>query len=166
MKKEAVFWILAILIISGMFIFSSEDGLQINPNAKLPTGLATGNAPKPVDLNYNNLALFLSKTQFVEDIPKNSIISIKFYNFNSGERQLEKSFILKKGEVHEGTPDNEDLVILIHSKYIQELNTLNFCSTISKARNNGDLGIEYGGSEVGILWKFRSMKKHSECFGF
>ena len=165
MKKEISFWVIAILIISGMFIFSQGDNLQINPNARLPTGFATGNAPKPVDLNYNNLALFLEKTQFVKDIPKNSIISIKFYNIDSGERQTEKSYLLGEDKVAEGTTQNTDLTILIHSKYIPELNTLNFCSTISKARNNGELIFEYEGSEIGILWKFRSMKKHSECFG-
>lgn len=166
MKRDILFLGTAIIIISAMFFLSNTNSIPINPNAKLPSGMATGNIPKAADLNYDNLAPFLSKTQFIKDLPKNSQIMIQFYNYNTGNRQIERSFILEKDKAMEGISQEPDLTILIHSKYIPELNTLTFCSTIAKARNNGDFGMSFQGSEISLAWKFRNMKKYSDCFGF
>ncbi len=39
-----------------------------------------------INVNYNNIKQVFSKSQIVQDLPKNSIITLSFYNFNTGQR--------------------------------------------------------------------------------
>jgi hypothetical protein len=166
-KKILIIGILILLLSIPLIIYAGKgDSLQINPNARLPTGQATRNAPQATDINYNNIVSFLKATKFVSDIPDDSTISLVFYNFDSGSRQIEKSFILKQKEVQEGNSENPDLIISIHSKYLDKLNSQNFCSTISKAKRNRDLGYSYEMSTAKLAWKLKSLNKHKACFGF
>jgi hypothetical protein len=168
MKKLTILLGILLLLIAIPIILSIKDGegMQINPNGKLPTGQATRNAPPATNIDYNNLISFLKTTKFVEDIPSDSTLLLTFYNFNTGSRQIEKSFIIKKGSAEEGTIGDPDLTISIHSKYLDELNSQNFCSTVSKAKRNGDLGYSYEMSTAKLAWKLKSLNKHKACFGF
>lgn len=148
------------------FVITNHEDMPINPDATLPTGQTTHNAPSPKDVNYKNFAPFLETTQFVKDIPNDGKILLSFYNFNSGERQIEKSFIIKKNKVEEGAISNPDLNIYIHSKYLKILNSQNFCSTVSSANRNKDLGYEYSMSTGKLVWKFKGLHKYKSCFGF
>ncbi len=167
MKKKIIIIGIAILLLAVPLILSIEkgDGLEINPNGRLPTGQASRNAPPATDIGYNNIGSFLETTKFVQDIPEGSTLLLRFYNFNSGSREWEKSFILESGRVQEGNTDNPDLVISIDSKYLPELTSQNFCSTASKAKRNGDLGYSYEMSTAKLAWKLKSLNKHKSCFG-
>jgi len=118
-----------------------------------------------IALNYTNLAPELSRSSMVNDIPDNAVLLLKFYNFNSGQRQWEKSFIIKKGEVKEGE-EKSDIILTLDSKYLKGLTNNNFCSVIQIANNNGDLGFETEMSKVSLAWKFKSMYQYRDCFGF
>ena len=101
----------------------------------------------------------------VKDIPKNTKILLRFYNFNTGSRSYEKIFILERDQVSEGSINNPALYIDIHSKYLENWNSGNFCQIMANAKNNGDLGITSELSIPQLLWKFKGMNEHKSCFG-
>jgi len=119
-----------------------------------------------VNINYDNLASALSGSKLIQDLPKDGTIVLRFYNFNSGSREWEKSYILKKGEVVEDYTEDTDMVITLRSDYLGPLTNKNFCSMVQTANQRGDLGLEYQVSKATILWKFKSMMKYGDCFGF
>jgi hypothetical protein len=158
-----------ILIIIGMFIISAavyslyaikekSSNIDIDSNPL--------NVPiQAIKITYDNLDFTLSKTNMIKDLPKDAIILLHFYNFNTGEREIEKSYVFTLGEIKEGVIENEDIAIYIHSKYLNELTTANFCSVIQEANSNGDLGTEKKISNTALLWKYKSMLKYRSCLG-
>jgi len=131
----------------------------INPAKKVQT-----NNIQTIPVNYTNLASELSKNSMIKTIPDNAVLLLKFYNFNSGEREWEKSYILRKGKVTEGE-EKADITLTLDSKYLKELTNNNFCSIIKLAKKNGDLGFETSLSTTSMLWKFKGMMKYKDCFG-
>lgn len=153
-----------ILIGASIIIFLPEESQrEINPGNKVITGRTIS---KPAtDITYNNLPNYLSRNAVIKDIPDNAKILFRFYNFNSGLREYEKDFVLTKGKVEEGTIQDPDLTIIIHSKYLEDWNSGNFCTIMSRANKNGDLAYSSDLSTTKLLWKFKSMNKHKSCFG-
>jgi len=119
----------------------------------------------PIFINYSNFEKEIAKNYIIQALPSDARILLKFYNFNSGQRQWENSFILQKANVTKGTLQNPDITLSLSSKYLKELTNQNFCQIIQKANNNGDLGIEFGLSEVSLMWKYRIILKYRSCFG-
>ena len=121
----------------------------------------------PIKVGYNNMEEELSKNSLVQSLPKDSIILLKFYNFNSEERVWEKAYVLGKGEASETPNFNEkaDIVLSLDSKYLKELTNKNFCSIIQKANKNGDLGFETDLSKISLAWKFKSAYEYKDCLG-
>ena len=165
MKKRLSFLILSIVIIGSLvFTFIPEkDSKAINPGQRITTGRAI--LTPAVDITYNNIPEYLSKNAVIRDIPEDTTILLRFFNFNSGTREYEKDFSLTKGEVKEGYTENPDLTMEIHSKYLDGWNSRNFCQIMTRANNNGDLGYSSELSTTKLLWKFKSMNKHKSCFG-
>ena len=118
-----------------------------------------------VNITYSNIQTELPKTNVIQALPKDAVILINFYNFDSGEKVIEKSYILTNGGMIEGSRDS-DLIISIHSKYLSELTNQNFCQVIEEAKANGDLGIETNLSSTQLAWKFKSMYSYRTCLGF
>jgi hypothetical protein len=113
-------------------------------------------------ITKENFAEYAEKQNLVKDLPKDSKILLKFYNFNSGERQWEDIYAIKKGEITKGSVENPDLIIFIHSKYIQQSSDI--CSAIKKANQNNDLSYEIFISDIKFLWKYKSILKYKNCF--
>ncbi|HVY01340.1 MAG TPA: hypothetical protein VHA12_01070 [Candidatus Nanoarchaeia archaeon] len=138
------------------------------PQPKTSTGnIAKEGAYNSVSLTsitYNNLPSELSSNAMIKALPKDSTILLKFYNFNTGERQWERSFTLTKGKVTQGGTEG-DIVLSLHSKYLSGLTTMNLCSVIQKANKAGDLGFETDLSKTALLWKFKSVLEYKSCFG-
>ncbi|MCD4759676.1 hypothetical protein K8R33_02220 [archaeon] len=162
MKKLFLFIPVFVVVLAGVFYLNyDKEELGISVGEKITGQYATSNS---VDINYDNLAEHLSKNSVVRDLPDNTKILLRFYNFDSGSRIFEKSFVLTNSGVSEDYISDADLVLMIHSKYLNEWNSRNFCGVMSKANRNGDLGIESSLSTVKLLWKFKSMNKHKSCF--
>jgi len=142
---------------------SQNQGSQSYQGASGASSYSQSSSPTPI--TYSNLANMLSRNSMIQALPDKAIILLKFYNFNSGQRQWEKSYILTKGRVAEGTA-NADLIILLHSKYLAELNENNLCSVIQKAKANGDFGTEMQLSTASFMWRYKSMMSYKSCFGF
>jgi hypothetical protein len=108
----------------------------------------------------------MDSNPIVQAIPDNSEILLEFYNFDSGERQIEKTYILKNDGIVEGTSQNSEITLSLHSKYMDGLTNKNFCSMINQANTNGDLGVDTSLSSVELAWKFKSLYAYRDCLGF
>lgn len=158
MKKiiiSALIFLAAALIL--LFAYS-----LINQNA---LSNQTSYAVKATPITYENIEDVLSGNNIVKVLPEDAQMILRFYNFNTGSRVWEKSYTLKKGSVKKGASANPDISLSMHSKYFNELTDQNLCSTIKKAKNNDDLGVEIYISQAALLWKYRSILKYKECFG-
>jgi hypothetical protein len=170
-----IIWlIIFLLIIAGIFLFayfkvknspktdntkqSVSSQQTTSPPAKVVYGVAS-------EQDYKNFKDILAKNNMIQDLPDNAKILLSFYNFYTGERVWEKSYTLTKGEVKEGSTEDYDIKLIMHSKYLTVLNENNFCSTITSAKGNGDFASETSSSTISLLWKFKSMMKYKSCLG-
>lgn len=158
---KTIFWVLIGIVLVSAIVGAFAWGYVSSIEKPVKSGNYT--ASPPIKINYSNIETQLSKSSLVKAIPSGEIASLKFYNFNSGERTFEKSFVLKKGSLVEGN-EKADVELWIHSKYLNELTNQNFCAILKKANQNGDLSIETNLSTVALGWKFKSMYEFKDCF--
>ena len=125
--------------------------------------VSSGNIEK-VKITKENLADFVKSNSIINELPKSADIELRFYNINNGERIWEERYIIKKSLVEKGNVENPDLVVILDSKYIEELG--DFCYALTKAHNNGDLRIEFKKSKVSLLWKYGGILKYKSCLGY
>ena len=160
-KKKFALMLVFLFVVSASlaaYYMISQNKLQ-NQNSQ------TSYAVKPTPITYENIENILSGNDMIKILPENSVILLKFYNFNGSRVLWEKSYVLKKGLVKEGTAVNPDITLSMHSKYFNELTDQNLCSTMKKAKNNNDLGTEIHISYAALLWKYKSALKYRDCFG-
>ena len=69
-----------------------------------------------------------------------------------------------KNSVEIGETSDADIEMIVNSKYISQLG--NLCLAVQNAKANGDLEYEYNIGKTKLLWKYKSMMKHKNCFGF
>lgn len=166
MERVVKLFIVAILIIAALALVFNNGSITGNVVKSGNGGGNSGPSKPPIDINYSNIEEQLSRNSVVRNLPDNANLLLRFYNFDSGEREWEKSFVVKKGELKEGYSEDVDLILYLHSNYLDELNNRNFCNVVSKANKNGDLGFDLGISKIGFAWKYKSMNKYKDCFGF
>lgn len=160
-RKSIIVIILIILLILTYFLYNF-----FQPNE---TSNIKSTSSKPIPINYTNIEQQLAKNNIVQSIPSEKIILLRFYNFNSGARNWENSYLVSSKSItkinnSDIKEEDYEIIILLDSKYLNELNTGNFCSIIKKANENGDLDIETKLSSVELGWKFRNMYQFKDCF--
>ncbi len=162
MKKK---WeiLIGILVIAAIVIILllnrfEETGQVIN------TGNSLSGTTNPV--TYANIESYLSSNQVVKALPSSAAITLKFYNWDKGYREWEKSYILTKGSAAEGVAEDPDMTIIVASRYISQISSLGLCGVISQAKANGDLGTRTERSNLALMWKFKGMFSYRECLGF
>jgi hypothetical protein len=129
-----------------------------------------GNAiAKNVDLDaYKDMRTVLAQNKIIQNLPENGVIYLRFYNFDSGKRQWERSYKVTKGNLKDilTAPISYDSLVIIHSKYVKEFTGTNFCEIVKKAKDNGDLGVDLKISKLSFMWKYRSvLNEYKNCFG-
>jgi hypothetical protein len=166
MKKGLVMTIIAAVVLLAI-AFGVFMQIKYAPSTSEGTGLPSGvNSISLTSITYDNFASEMSSNDMVKALPSNSEILVKFYNFNSGTRAWERAYLLKNSKIIETDTDaNAEIVLTLHSKYLQGLTNENFCAVIEKANNNGDLGFESELSKASLLWKFKSMLEYKSCLG-
>ncbi|MFH1365375.1 MAG: hypothetical protein ABIH28_02215 [archaeon] len=123
-------------------------------------------APAPVVVvDYARFEKELAVNPMISSIPEGANLVLKTYNFNTGERTWEKSYLLKKGSVQAGEVANPDVTIILSSKYINSITNTNFCDVVKQSKTNGDLGVWTDLSTMQLTWKFKSMFGYRECLG-
>lgn len=148
-----------------LIITIAVSGLIIKNKDKKSSSSSNSTPVPTININYTNFADVLSGSSLVGTLPKGSTLLLRFYNFNSGKREWEKSYVMKRGLVVEGISE-ADITFILHSKYLDTLTNKNFCSVIKTAKENGDLSIETALSKTALLWEFKSMYKYRKCLGF
>lgn len=182
MKKGSVwiiviiFALIGVLAIGGYFGYKHFNKTQSQNN--VPSGppvtvVVSKDANNDYSIKYfqNNSVIaeykleeYLQAQKFVADMPSNGEISLRLFNFDSGERAWENSYIIKKNSVVKGVSQNPDAEIIINSKYIYEIGN-GLCNAVSVASSNGDVGIDLKMSQTDFLWKYKSMMEYKGCFG-
>tara|TARA_Y100000310_G_scaffold339472_1_gene432204 strand:+ start:425 stop:916 length:492 start_codon:yes stop_codon:yes gene_type:complete len=105
----------------------------------------------------------LISSEFIKDVPEKNPIALIFFKFENGQRVWQEGFLIGNNQIlSEGEPT---MKLILHSKYIAELNGDNLCETIKKAKQNGDLGFQSDYGKVKLFIKYKGMLKHRECFG-
>ena len=150
---------LIILLIIGFFVIIKDKKPEV-----------TGNVGAQVQITplsneqINILAQTILSSEFIKDLPNNGAIALQFYDYVGEQRIWQSGFLIgKDGFLSEGTPD---IVLIMHSKYISQLDGTNLCEIIKTAQTNGDLGIETKESETKLFLKYAGMMKYRDCFGF
>jgi hypothetical protein len=101
---------------------------------------------------------------FVKDLPSDGIIALRFYDFFLGERIWHPDILIgKTGILSSGTPD---LVLIMHARYISQLNGGNLCEVIQAANAAGEMWTESEYSDLKLMSKYSGMLKYRDCFGF
>jgi hypothetical protein len=159
MKKLIYFFIILILIIIlGVYLIP-----QFNLAGKVIGDQFNSGQINNISVTKENLPLFLENLQMIKELPIDAVILLKLYNFNTGQRQWEESYVIKKSSVTQGNIDNPDITIVLASKYVPQLN--DFCATLQKAKANNDIGYDTKMSNLAFLWKYRGVLKYKGCFG-
>ncbi len=166
-KSSRYIWI-TISIILILILFAAIARPIISGNAFLQNKIK--NSQKTVSTNQNAISLtketlpsFLASQQIITDLPDNSIISLKLYNFDGGGRNWEESYIIKKGKIEIGNTDNPDITVFLDSKHLKNLG--NLCDAVKQAKSNGDIGYDTKMSQLSIMWKYKKLLKYRNCFG-
>jgi len=165
MKKKWIILIIVasvVIILAGLFIyfyyFDSGDSLIGSGEPIIVVPL-----PQEQTAKVNKV---ISESEFVEDVPKKGVISLRFFSFSGGEKVWHNQFLLNDGKiVSSGEPD---IYLSLHAKYISEIdeNKGNLCEIIQRANKNGDLGFYSPTNKVKLSVKYAGMLKHRKCFGF
>jgi len=163
-KRLALVVLLMVLLALAIFLIfkSNINSKDVNSGSQQPS--ISGKVIEEVHLDY------LEKKEIFLDLPENSKVNLKTYNFDSGERAWEKAYKISKGKIVEGSYSSKDadLLVIIHSKYLNTENAENadFCTIVSQAKKNGDLGIETSKSKLSLLSKYGGFSfKYKDCLG-
>ena len=116
-------------------------------------------------VNEGNICEFLSGTNLVGGLSKNSVISFKTYDFETGYRNIRTSCIMTKWEAVSGETTEYDLEIQLHEKYVSGLGK-NVCETIQTSRKTNDLDFELNTGFIKLFFKYVKTLKYGNCAGF
>ena len=159
-KKEFVIALIFILVLVAIFLISKFA----------ITGKSVNNIPSEVKIyplsasERAKVVNAIESSEFIKDMPKTGIVSLRFFNFNNTEKIWQDGFLIGKNKIL--TQGKPDIYLSLHSKYISELNDNNLCELIRTANNNGDLGFYSERNEAILLIKYAGMLKYRKCFGF
>lgn len=156
-KAKKIIWtilIVALLLILSLFLFSI---FIAKPEIK--------NTSWNSQVNEGNVCEFLSGTNLIKDLSKNSVVSFKTYDFNAGYRNIGTSCIMTKGKVSDGQATEYDMEIQLHEKYVLGLGN-NVCETIQNSRKTNDLDFELNTGLIKLFFKYIKTLKYGNCAGF
>ncbi len=105
------------------------------------------------------------QNEIIQKLPEDAKISLSFYNFDNGGREWDGDYLLTRGNVQKIKDNNVDIKMIMHSKYLSQLNANNFCFIIQDARRRGDFESELLISKTNALWKYKSIMSYKSCLG-
>ncbi len=154
-----LFIILGIVLFSLVFLGFNNLGITgksiVSENIKI----------EPLsDEQRQKVVSILEISEFIEDLPSKGVVSLRFFEFKNGKRIWQENFLIGQNEIlQDGEPD---IYISLHSKYISEFDENSLCDVIKKADENGDLGFYSDDNIIKLVFRYRGMLKHRDCFGF
>ena len=164
MKRRFVIVVISVLVMVVVAILFSKFFMTGNSVVSSSAGGQKIQISPLNSLERQKVINIIESNSLLGDMPKAGIISLRFFDFKDGKRIWQDGFLIgKDGILQSGEPD---IIVILHSKYIPEFNKDNFCEVIQKAKKNQDLGFISQSSSVKLLWKYKGMMKHKNCFGF
>lgn len=162
LKKILIILIIALVIAASVYYF----GIKLIPSGNVVSQPSSSNfgAGQKVLVTKENFYEFVQGNEIVQSMPKEGVLLLRLYNYNTGERQWEKNYIITKGMIVEGYSEDVDAVLILASKYAPYL-AQDFCGTMKKANEAGDLRLEMKKGQAGLMWKYRGMMKYKSCLG-
>lgn len=163
---------------------SQENSGQNQPSQEIPaptvrtTPLATQNPPSVKDNSptiitaseedYQRLEDILPQNEIIQKLPEDAKIKLSFFNFNSGYREWERTYILTRGNAVQGEASlsEVDMSLIMHSRNLPLLKGDNFCEVINSAQRNGDFAMETERSTLSLGWQYKSIIGYKDCLGF
>ncbi len=115
--------------------------------------------------DYIRLEEILPQNEIIQKLPESARILLRFYNFDTGEREWEKSYVLTRANAIETYDEDVDIILIMHSKYLSKLNENNFCFIIKDAKRKGDFANELKISKTKALWRYKSVMSYKDCLG-
>jgi len=115
-------------------------------------------------LTKDNFIQYVQQQKLFSELPKDSVISLRLYNFDKGYREWEKSYVIAEGSIKEGEVQNRDFDLILASKYYPDI-AKDICGGIKKANDNGDFAADMKISLVSAMWKYKSVIRYKSCFG-
>ncbi|OGJ20889.1 hypothetical protein A3K73_09305 [Candidatus Pacearchaeota archaeon RBG_13_36_9] len=137
------------------FLFHNE-----NSSFNYPEGILAAN--NQANITLDNFPEYAKELPIVKELPKDSEVSLKFYNFDSGERHWDRNYTITKGNIEKRESVNPDIEIILHSKYAPEI--LDFCSTAKKAKQSNDIAFWTNLNLAHFLWRYKGMMEYKDCF--
>ncbi len=118
--------------------------------------------------DYQRLEEILPQNEIIQLLPESARIKLSFFNFNSGSREWERTYILTTGNAIQGEASlsEVDMALIMHSRNLPLLKGDNFCEIIQSAQRNGDFAMETEKSTVSLGWKYKSIIGYRDCLGF
>jgi len=177
MNKQIIAIVITILVIGGSIFalwtmnnssekVDTKTSVKTTGNVVKSTSSASksSTSTKTTAPNYANLVKNLPKNPMIQDLPSGKSLYVRFFSFPKGERVWEKSYILTKDGMKEGTLDNAEVTLIVHSKYVNQITSSNLCDVMKKANTNKDLGFESELGYASLAWKYSSLMKYKSCF--
>ena len=106
-------------------------------------------------IDKTNFPGYLEQNEIITSLPKNAVISLKVDS---------EYYTVKKSSVVKGKAENPDMEVYIPGNDVSQIG--DFCNTVKNAIDNGDAVFDLKISQVSFLWKYRSVLKYKDCFGF
>ncbi|RLG12448.1 hypothetical protein DRN73_02575 [Candidatus Pacearchaeota archaeon] len=166
-KLYSILLIIIIIILIGVVIYTHyEKPKTLNSNNKHSYVPSQPIVYEPAtEEDFKKFEEILPNNEIIQKLPENAKILIKFYNFDSGEREWDYSYLLTKGKVEKSSDENVDIILIISSMYLSKFNENNFCFIIKDAKRNGDFGSQLKISKIKLLWKYKSVMSYKDCLG-
>ncbi len=155
-KEQIQALILVVIVLLGIIVIPSPQNQA-----------AQGQPLRYVPLSPEEIQKVVStvlSTEFIKDVPEKDPVALVFYSFEGSERVVRDGFLIGENQLlTEGEPS---VYIWVHAKYIPEFDGTNLCYIIQSANKNGDLALESPHGNTKLLFKYSSMLKYRDCFGF
>jgi hypothetical protein len=149
--------VIVLTILVGVLFFSGGKA----------TGQVSGEPGRYIPLTADQAqkaSATIVNSEFIDDVPNKNPVALVFYDFDEQGRYWQDGFLIGKGQLlTEGEPA---AYIMLHSKYISELDGNNICDVVTRANKKGDLAFQSDYGNAKLLIKYAGMLKHRECFGF
>lgn len=111
---------------------------------------------EPIELTQENLPANLQQFAVVGDLPSDARLQLTVG---------QKSYVIEKASVREGTLENADIYVTIPASYLTIMGQHGWCAGLQQARVNGDLGIQLRESTSSLAIKYSTLLKYKDCLG-
>lgn len=155
------------IIVFGAIILAAILFTFIFNNTSSTTGRSVSSQVKITPLSYEEKSKVIQtiiSSEFIKDVPEKYPVALRFFDFEDGQKIWQDGFLIGHNQLL--TSGEPEIYLALHSKYIAELNKDNLCEVIKKANENRDLGFYSDSNKASLLWKYKTMLSHRECFGF